>query len=66
MNHWPEGVARPAIRALHTAELYTLEDLREIDVQSLKRLHGIGPKAFAALSKAMEEKGYEFKSIEAE
>lgn len=62
MNHWPEGVARPAIRALHTAELYKLEDLRNIDVKSLQRLHGIGPKAFSALQKAMEEKGYSFKS----
>lgn len=62
MNHWPEGVARPAIRALHTAELYTLEDLKNIDVTSLQRLHGIGPKAFAALKQAMDEKGYTFKS----
>lgn len=61
MKHWPEGVARPAIRALHTAELYTLEDLKNIDVKSLQRLHGIGPKAFAALKEAMDEKGYSFK-----
>ncbi|GEK34772.1 hypothetical protein [Kurthia sibirica] len=61
MNHWPEGVARPAIRALHTAELYKLEDLQYIDVKSLQRLHGIGPKALAALKKAMEEQGYVFK-----
>lgn len=61
MNHWPEGVARPAIRALHTAELYRLEDLKNMDVKSLKRLHGIGPKAFAALQQAMDEKGYKFK-----
>ncbi|MBQ0139804.1 MAG: hypothetical protein KBT36_10935 [Kurthia sp.] len=62
MNHWPEGVARPAIRALHTAELYKLEDLKNVDIKSLQRLHGIGPKALSALQKAMDEKGYSFKS----
>lgn len=61
MNHWPEGVARPAIRALHTAELYRLEDLQQIDAKSLQRLHGIGPKAFVALQEAMDNKGFKFK-----
>ncbi|WP_010303007.1 hypothetical protein [Kurthia senegalensis] len=60
MNHWPEGVARPAIRALHTAELYCLEDLQRISATHLQRLHGIGPKAFKTLKSAMDEKGYRF------
>lgn len=60
MNHWPEGVARPAVRALHTAELYKLEDLQSISATKLQRLHGIGPKAFTTLKKAMDEQGYRF------
>ena len=60
MNYWPEGVARPAIRALHTAELYKLEDLQTISAVKLQRLHGIGPKAFKTLKEAMDEKGYRF------
>ncbi|MEP6763084.1 MAG: DNA-binding protein [Gemmatimonadaceae bacterium] len=58
---FPEGVAQPAIRALNSVGVSTVEALakhREIDIADL---HGMGPKAMGLLKEALKEKGKSFK-----
>ncbi|WP_176723170.1 hypothetical protein MKY08_09275 [Lysinibacillus sp. FSL M8-0337] len=55
MTEWPKGVAKPAIRALNAAGYTQLRQLKEVDLATLKNLHGIGPKALAAIEAALKE-----------
>ena len=55
MTEWPKGVAKPAIRALNAAGYTQLRQLKEVDLETLKNLHGIGPKALAAIEAALKE-----------
>jgi len=55
MTEWPKGVAKPAIRALHAAGYTQLEQLQKVDLSTLKHLHGMGPKALAAIEAALKE-----------
>lgn len=55
MTEWPKGVAKPAIRALNAAGYTQLQQLKEDDLATLKNLHGIGPKALAAIEAALKE-----------
>lgn len=55
MTEWPKGVAKPAIRALNAAGYTQLQQLKEVDLATLKILHGIGPKALAAIEAALKE-----------
>lgn len=55
MTEWPKGVAKPAIRALNSAGYTQLQQLKEVDLATLKNLQGIGPKALAAIEAALKE-----------
>ena len=55
MTEWPKGVAKPAIRALNVAGYTRLEQLEKVDLSTLKKLHGMGPKALAAIEVALNE-----------
>lgn len=55
MTEWPKGVAKPAIRALNAAGYTQLEQLEKVDLSTLKNLHGMGPKALAAIEAALNE-----------
>lgn len=54
MTEWPKGVAKPAIRALNAAGYTQLEQLQKVDLSTLKHLHGMGPKALAAIEAALK------------
>ena len=55
MTEWPKGVAKPAIRALNAAGYTELKQLTQVDLAILKNLHGMGPKALAAIEIALKE-----------
>ncbi|WP_068986860.1 MULTISPECIES: hypothetical protein [Lysinibacillus] len=55
MTEWPKGVAKPAIRALNAAGYTQLEQLEKVDLSTLKKLHGMGPKALAAIETTLNE-----------
>ena len=62
MNEWPKGVAKPGIRALNSAGLYTITDLSKIEEKELMALHGMGKRTLEVLKKEMEEQGIQFKN----
>lgn len=43
------GLAKPALRALVNAELYTLDQVRKYGLEACSKLHGIGPTAIDKL-----------------
>ncbi|MFJ7736160.1 hypothetical protein ACIQ2D_07410 [Lysinibacillus sp. NPDC097287] len=55
MTEWPKGVAKPAVRALNAAGYTELKQLEQVDLTTLKDLHGMGPKALAAIEAALKE-----------
>ncbi|MGE6516510.1 hypothetical protein [Lysinibacillus sphaericus] len=55
MTQWPKGVAKPAIRALNAAGYTELKQLKKVDLTTLKDLHGMGPKALAAIATSLKE-----------
>ncbi|MGX9134923.1 hypothetical protein ACWV26_11155 [Rummeliibacillus sp. JY-2-4R] len=61
MNDWPKGVAKPGIRALNSAGLYTIADLSKIEEKELMALHGMGKRTLEVLRKEMEQQGIKFK-----
>jgi hypothetical protein len=57
----PEGLAKPAQRALANAKISSLKQLatkREVDVAGL---HGMGPNAVATLKRALKAAGLSFR-----
>lgn len=56
----PRGLSQPALRALNGAGIWRLDQLTEFDEASVKRLHGIGPKAMGQLRRALAAKGLSF------
>lgn len=50
-------LSKPALRALHGAGLYRLEQLTALREAELAELHGMGPKAIASLKEALAAKG---------
>ena len=59
-GNFPKGLSQPALRALATAQLNTLNDLTTIKKESFAQLHGIGPKALALLEQALDQQGKSF------
>jgi len=55
MTEWPKGVAKPAIRALQAAGFTELKQLEKVELSTLAHLHGMGPKALAAIEAALKE-----------
>jgi hypothetical protein len=52
----------PARRALSGAGYTHLDQLAEVPESELKKLHGMGPTAVAALRAALERRGLSFRS----
>lgn len=53
----PQGVGRPALRALSGLGYTTLNQLAAMTEQELLALHGVGPKSIKVLKLAFKEHG---------
>lgn len=53
-------LAQPAVRALHGAGYFRLEQLTQVKASELKKLHGMGPNALKVLEAALRERGLSF------
>ena len=62
----PAGLAKPAQRALAAAGYVRLEQLAKLRKAEVMRLHGMGPKAFDQLRRALAAKGLAFADSPAE
>jgi predicted flap endonuclease-1-like 5' DNA nuclease len=56
----PQGIGRPATRALEAAGYTSLEQLAQVNERDLLKLHGVGPKAVRVLREALAERGLTF------
>ncbi|MCH4984359.1 hypothetical protein AB4G91_08670 [Macrococcoides goetzii] len=54
-------ISKPALRALGSINVKTLEDVTKYSEAELLALHGFGPKAIRILKGVMEEQGLKFK-----
>ncbi|MDX1417327.1 MAG: DUF1801 domain-containing protein [Candidatus Promineifilaceae bacterium] len=59
-SNWPQGVAKPAQRALAAAGYTRLEQLTAVTESELLELHGVGPKAIRHLQTALHAQGLSF------
>ncbi|WP_175639178.1 RNA polymerase alpha subunit C-terminal domain-containing protein [Metabacillus schmidteae] len=55
-------LSAPALRALESKEIMTVEDLAQYREKEILSLHGIGPASMPKLRNALQEKGLEFKN----
>jgi DNA-directed RNA polymerase alpha subunit len=55
-------LSAPARRALSRAGYTRLDQLAQVSESDLKKLHGMGPTAMAALRAALHERGLSFRS----
>ena len=55
-------LSAPARRALSGAGYTRLDQLAQISESDLKKLHGMGPTAIAALRATLDERGLSFRS----
>jgi len=55
-------LSAPARRALSGAGYTRLDQLAQLSESDLKKLHGMGPTAIAALRAALHERGLSFRS----
>jgi hypothetical protein len=58
----PQGLARPALRALAAAGYTTLDQLTCAREADLLRLHGMGPNAVAIIKAALADRGVSLRS----
>ncbi len=56
-------LSAPARRALSAAGHTRLEQLAQVSESDLRKLHGIGPNAIAALREALHERGRSFARV---
>lgn len=59
-NDLPDGLAKPAQRALAGAGYSRLEQLTKVTEKEILALHGMGPKAVRLLRETLAEKGWAF------
>lgn len=59
---FPKGVSGPALRALHSAGVRSMNDLTKWTEADLAELHGMGPKALGILRTALEATGRRFRT----
>lgn len=55
-------ISKPALRALDSINVKTLEDVTKYSEAELLALHGFGPKAIRILREVMDEQGLKFKN----
>jgi hypothetical protein len=53
----PDGLSKPALRALHTVGIDTLEQAAAWSEADLLQLHGLGPRTIRLLREALREQG---------
>jgi hypothetical protein len=58
---FPKGVSQPALRALASRQLTSLDSLTSVTEQELLAMHGMGPKAVRILRDAMQLRGLTFR-----
>ena len=58
---FPHGLAGPALRALARAGIRSVADLTRWTERDVAQLHGMGPKALAALREALSAAGMTFR-----
>jgi predicted Fe-Mo cluster-binding NifX family protein len=56
-------IGAPALRALQSAGIDSLEGLTQVTEAELSRLHGIGPNALGKLRQALAERGLSFREF---
>ncbi|QDT48682.1 hypothetical protein Pan258_27250 [Symmachiella dynata] len=61
-QNFPKGIARPALRALLSAGLTSLDQLTSISLEELSALHGMGPKAVKSLQAGLLSLGLDFRT----
>lgn len=54
-------ISKPALRALDSINVKTMEDVTKYSEAELLELHGFGPKAIRILREDMDEQGLKFK-----
>jgi hypothetical protein len=59
-DDFPEGLSRPARRALAGAGYARLEQLAEVSEDEVSGLHGMGPKALEQIRRALDSRGLSF------
>ena len=52
-----EGLSKPAIRALNSINVQSLEDITKYSAQDLLSLHGFGPKGLRIVKEALLKEG---------
>jgi DNA-directed RNA polymerase alpha subunit len=57
---FPLTIGKVAMRNLHVAGYFRLEQLTHVTERELLKMHGIGPKAVRLLRAALEENGLSF------
>lgn len=58
---FPSGISGPALRALASAQIRSLDDLVDWAEADLASLHGKGPKGIRILSEALAASGRAFR-----
>lgn len=58
---FPAGLSGPALRALATAGVRSLDDLTRWSAAELGALHGMGPKGIRVLGEALAQSGRGFR-----
>ena len=59
---FPAGLSGPALRALSTAGVRSLDELTRWTERDLAALHGMGPKGIVVLGAALQARGLTFRS----
>ena len=59
---FPQGVSRPAQRALASVEITNVDQATRISESELKKLHGMGPKAIRAIKAELKRRGKALKT----
>ena len=59
---FPRGMSGPALRALATAGIGSVEALLSWTEQDVAALHGMGPKGVAVLRAALQARGHDFRA----
>ena len=59
-SDFPDGLSKPAQRALARAGYEGLNQLTEVSEAEIRKLHGMGPKALDQLRRALAARGQSF------
>ena len=59
---FPAGVGGPALRALSSAGIRSMDDVAQWTEANLAKLHGMGPKALGVLRSELEASRRSFRS----